>query len=81
LPEKGEHRERSRERQEDARWQAGFAWQWSNKLHCLHHLKGCPVCREYCHHLLEVEMEQDNNYVTAEADQQDDIEDLDDAEA
>jgi hypothetical protein len=87
-PEKGECRECSR----DARQRAGFMWQWSNKLHCLHHLKGCLVCREYCHHLLEAEMEQDDNYVTAEEDRQDNIEfykskmtayieDLDDAEA
>jgi hypothetical protein len=91
-PEKGEHRECSRACQEDARQWAGFAWQWSNKLHCLHHPKGCPVCREYCHHLLEAEMEQDDNYVTAEVDQHDNvkfykskmtgyIEDLNDAEA
>jgi hypothetical protein len=67
-PEKGKRRERSRELQEDTRRRSGFTWQWSNKLHCLHHPKGCPVCREYCHHLLEAEMEQDDDYVAAEAD-------------
>jgi hypothetical protein len=60
-PEKGEHREHSTEPQEDGRCQAGFTWEWSNKLCCLHHPKGCPVCREYCHHLLEDKMEQDDS--------------------
>jgi hypothetical protein len=63
LQSKAEHQECSPVAMDLDRALANDVWTWSNKLHVIYHPRGCTICKEYGHHIMEAEFEMDDVYV------------------
>ena len=62
---RGERKDCSIERMDKDKHQAKNVWMWNDKLHIIYHPRGCKICKEYGRHLLEADLEMDNNYAVA----------------
>ena len=47
---------------EEGRSHANQGWMWNKIFHIVYHPRGCQVCTDYGHHLMEAKFTKDDEY-------------------